>query len=65
MASQNSKTYWNKMTLFANLQETNKIIAKERTSNYRNYNTSWKWSLIYIKKLTLFLLVYLTFWGEF
>jgi hypothetical protein len=33
MASQNSKTYWNKMTLFANLQEKIKIIAKERTSN--------------------------------
>jgi hypothetical protein len=33
MASQNSKTYWNKMTLFANLQETKKMIAKERTSN--------------------------------
>jgi hypothetical protein len=58
MASQNSKTYWNKMTLFANLQETKKIIAKERTSNYIIYKTNWKWNLIYIKTVTLFLLVY-------
>jgi hypothetical protein len=35
MDSQNSKFYWNKMTLFANLQETNKIIVKERTSNMK------------------------------
>jgi len=28
MASQNSKTSWNKMILFANLQETKKINAK-------------------------------------
>jgi hypothetical protein len=35
MASQNNKTYWNKMTLFASLWETKKIIVKEKNSNYR------------------------------
>jgi len=45
MASQNNKTYWNKMTLFVNLQETKKRIVKERTSNYKIYKTNWNFNL--------------------